>query len=165
MNIRAQQRFVVIDMETKVPLRDVVVRWSGGSETKTVWDGTFSLDSTLVEDTMAVTLTFIKPGYLERVIPLCDTIRSHRLSHVPDTIELLPSYNKLAEVVVWGTDLSSPAISFTLRPPTKDEIAEAKGPPTGASVGIGDVMLGIENLINHKKRKRTKKIKESLVGY
>lgn len=141
-------------METKVPLRDVVVKWRDGKSSKTIWDGSFLIDSE--EDCMKDIVRLSKPGYLERVMPMCN---------LTDTIELLPSYNKLAEVVIWGKRRDKNVISFSMRPPTKDEIAESKGPAVGASVGIGDVMLGIENLINHKKRKRTKKIKESLVGY
>lgn len=182
----AQQRFVVIDMETKVPLRDVTVKCASGITTTSKWDGSFLLDTTSIKDTTltkgrALTkgtmltqndtltkdkalqrsdsttarITLSKPGYLERVTDI---------TQLTDTIELLPAFNKLAEVVVWGV-YRPRTISFTLRPPTEREIAETKGPPTGASVGIGDVMLGIENLLSYKKRKRTKKTKENISRY
>lgn len=156
--IHAQQRFVVVDMETKAPLRDVTVRFPSGEVTTTKWDGTFSFGATTpadsaASDTAKVTVALSKPGYLGRKMDL--TQRT-------DTIELLPSYNKLSEVVVWGIDRQH-TISFSLSSPTKDEIAEIAGPSAG--IGIGDVMRGIENLINHKKRKRAKKIKESLDKY
>lgn len=160
-------RVVVIDMETKVPLRDVCVKWGSGDCTSTIWDGSFLLDSVVTEriDSVEVangdsvlggmSLRFSKPGYLAREL---------RFSELTDTVELLPSFNKLSEVVIWGK-YRQKTIGFTLTPPTKDEIAELRGPQSGASIGVGDIMKGIENLLTYKKRKRTKKIKENIAKY
>lgn len=157
--IVAQRRFVVIDMETKVPLRDVCVKWGNGCSVSTIWDGSFSLDSAIIarDDTVRSenSVRFSKPGYLGREL---------QFAELTDTIELLPAFNKLSEVVIWGKYRQN-AIGFTLKPPTKDEIAETKGPQSGASIGIGDVMKGIENLLTYKKRKRVKKIKQTLSKY
>lgn len=159
VQVNAQQRFVVIDMETKVPLRDVRVRWGAGREIATAWDGSCLMDTTAIRcsaerDSAEVHIHLTKPGYLER---------NMLLSQLTDTIELLPSFNKLTEVVVWGKKREKNTISFTLKMPTKEDIGLAKG-AAGSGVNV-DIMGGIENLLTHKKRKFRKKVKENLAGY
>lgn len=147
-------------METKVPLRDVSVRWDRNKEVSTLWDGSFTLDS-IATDTARTdtcderTITLSKPGYLERVM---------QISQITDTIELLPAFNKISEVVVWGK-YKPRTMTFSLNGTSQDKLADAKAPSAGASIGVGDIMLGIENLINYKKRKRQKRVKEVLENY
>ena len=43
-HVHAQHRYVVVDMETGVPQRDVRVRWDRNHETHTIWDGSFKVD-------------------------------------------------------------------------------------------------------------------------
>lgn len=143
-------------METKVPLRDVNIKWDRDKQVSTLWDGSFTLDS-IATDTARTdtcderTITLSKPGYLERVM---------QISQLTDTIELLPAFNKLSEVVVWGK-YKPRTITFSLSGMPQ----ELPHPSAGASVGVGDIMLGIENLINYKKRKRQKRVKEVLENY
>ena len=53
----AQRRFVVINMETKVPVRNVVVKYGKDTQSCTIWDGSFMLDS-LLTDTCTQPLGF-----------------------------------------------------------------------------------------------------------
>lgn len=153
--IRAQQRFIVIDMETKVPLRDVKVV-CGDTLYTTKWDGSFALDSTLVSswkgDSTTVVVEMSKPGYM-----------THRLTaaELTDTLELLPTFNKLSEVVVWGQNRQG-VIPFVISPTSADPLEGATPPTCSFTV---DIMGGIENLLTHKKRKRQAKVREILKNY
>lgn len=59
-HVHAQHRYVVVDMETGVPQRDVRVRWDRNHETHTIWDGSFNVDS--VKDSLEI----FKYGYMTR---------------------------------------------------------------------------------------------------
>lgn len=143
-HVHAQNRYVVVDMETGVPQRDVRVRWDNNHVTHTIWDGSFNVDS--VRDSIEI----MKYGYMTRIMT------SEQLT---DTIGLIPTFNKLTEVVVWGKYKPG----WTLKPLTKEEIAAMT---SGSGIGISvDVMGGIEKLLNRKRRKREKKIRKELVEY
>lgn len=140
----AQNRYVVVDMETGVPQRDVRVRWDNNHVTHTIWDGSFNVDS--VRDSIEI----MKYGYMTRIMA------SEQLT---DTIGIIPTFNKLTEVVVWGKYKPG----WTLKPLTKEEIAAMT---SSAGIGISvDVMGGIEKLLNRKRRKREKKIRKELAKY
>lgn len=142
----AQKRFVVIDMETGVPQRDVRVRWSKNNETYTIWDGSFNVDS--VRDSVEI----FKYGYMTRIM---------KPEEMTDTIGILPTYNKLSEVVIYGF-YKPRKFGWTLKPLTKEEIAAMNSKRLGMNV---DVIGGIKKLFTRKKRKRQKRAKEMLAEY
>ncbi|WP_285822057.1 hypothetical protein [Xylanibacter muris] len=81
-------RGVVIDLESRIPMRDVDVIIDDGLRiVRTDWQGRFSADS------VKAGLTFRRSGYI---------IRRVSLESFTDTIGLLPEYNRLSEVVVYG---------------------------------------------------------------
>lgn len=83
----AQTHGIVIDIETRVPLRDVRITTNNHQEVTTNWDGTFTIPAPF--ESASVSLY----GYLTRNITSTDK---------NDTIELLPKFNSLSEVIVWG---------------------------------------------------------------
>ena len=82
------QQFVVTNLESRVPIRDVLVYTDDHQQTKSNWDGTFSLKEGFGR------INFSHPKYLERYV-LKTELKS-------DTIYLLPSMNTLDEVVIYG---------------------------------------------------------------
>lgn len=142
----AQHRYVVVDMETGVPQREVRVRWNRGQETHSIWDGSFTADS--VRDSLEI----FKPGYMTRIM---------KPEELTDTIGILPTFNKLSEVVIYGINRPR-KFGWTMKPLTKEEIASMNSKRPGINVNI---MGSIEKLLTHKKRKRQKRVKESLADY
>ena len=106
-HVHAQHRYVVVDMETGVPQRDVRVRWDRNHETHTIWDGSFTVDS--VRDSLEI----FKYGYMTRKM---------KTKELTDTIGILPTFNKLSEVVIYGI-YKPRKFGWTLKPITKEEIA------------------------------------------
>ncbi len=87
LQLSAQRRGVVVNMETGVPQCDIIVYTDQGESVVTAWDGSFTLC-----DSFAV-VSFAHPGF-----------EKHSVSRdeLTDTIALLPSQNMLGEVEVWG---------------------------------------------------------------
>lgn len=85
----AQTAGTVIDMESHLPVKgvDVVVNGSYVNRDTTNYLGHFSIDGEVRD------LTFIRQGYETRVM---------KREELTDTIELLPSFNRLDEVVIYG---------------------------------------------------------------
>ena len=147
----AQRRFIVICMETRVPIKNVTVDYGKGKRTQSIWDGSFIIDS-LEQDTSNVTVTFKRPAYMTRVM---------KYEELNDTIELIPSMNGLSDVIVYGKDRrpQSPAITFSIKDP------DALPSPSSTDSVDADISDAIENLLNYKKRKRRKKAIETLGKY
>lgn len=85
--LAAQRRGIVISADTKLPLRDVAIRWDNGEVVKSAWDGTFLI-----------------PQNFKRVNfshPKCE-MRFLKHDELTDTIYMLPASRMLAEVVVYG---------------------------------------------------------------
>lgn len=87
LHSEAQRRGIVISADTKLPLRDVAIRWDNKDVTKSAWDGTFEIPS-----------NFKKVNFWH---PKCEG-RSLKHEEMTDTIYLLPSSRMLAEVVIYG---------------------------------------------------------------
>lgn len=85
----AQVTGVVIDMETRKPLRDVgvVVNGSYAKKFTTDYRGCFFISGEVKD------LTFVHAGYEKRVM---------KRSELTDTIALLPKFNRIDEVVIYG---------------------------------------------------------------
>lgn len=144
--IHAQHRYVVVDMETGVPQRDVRVRWDRKNETHTIWDGSFKVDS--VRDSLEI----FKYGYMTRKM---------KENELTDTIGILPTFNKLSEVVIYGI-YKPRKFGWTLKPLTKEEIAAMNYNRRGINV---DIIGGIKKLFTRKKRKRQKQAQKTLAEY
>ena len=144
------QRFVVIDMETKVPVRNVVVQYGKDKSTNTIWDGSFMLD-TLENDSSDVTLTLSRSGYMTRTMTR---------DELTDTLELLPSFNSLMEVIIIGKKRTGPSFGWTLGKFGKS----LPSPKTGASINT-DVLGAIEKLFTHGRRKRVEETKKRMEEY
>lgn len=87
MTTQAQRNGVVVHMETGVPMRGVSVMTSSGERVTTDYLGQFQLTKPFKS------LTFTHSGF----VPL-----SLEHSQMRDTIALMPRFNTLEEVVVWG---------------------------------------------------------------
>lgn len=86
---RPVRKFVVADMETRVPIRKVVVATKDGYRDSTNYRGVVHIPTDF--DTLMV----YKAGYLTAKLTM---------KEVADTTYLIPSGSSLREVVVWGKD-------------------------------------------------------------
>lgn len=82
------QQFVVADMESRVPIRDVLIHTDDNQDTKSCWDGTFSLHEGFDK------IMFSHLNYEKRYV-----LKSELKG---DTIWLMPRMNALREVVIYG---------------------------------------------------------------
>ena len=82
------QQFVVADMESRVPIRDVLIHTNDNQDTKSCWDGTFSLHEGFDK------IMFSHLNYEKRYV-----LKSELKG---DTIWLMPRMNALREVVIYG---------------------------------------------------------------
>ena len=84
----AQQQMVVVNIESKVPVRDVIVNADDGREVRTSWDGLFEVPDSFQR------IDFRHPDFEHRYV-----LKSELLG---DTIFLIPNTNALREVVIYG---------------------------------------------------------------
>ena len=82
------QQFVVADMESRVPIRDVLIHTNDNQDTKSRWDGTFSLHEGFDK------IMFSHLNYEKRYV-----LKSELKG---DTIWLMPRMNALREVIIYG---------------------------------------------------------------
>lgn len=101
LHVEAQQ-FVVTDIESRTPIRDVLVYTDDNQGTKSNWDGTFSLKEGYGK------ITFSHPKYLKHYV-----LKSELKG---DTIYLLPSTKALNEVVIYGHRRFDERIANMLKP-------------------------------------------------
>ena len=86
--VLAQRQMVVVNVESKVPVRDVKISTDGGQELRTSWDGLFALPDSFRR------LDFHHPDFERRYV-LSSELKG-------DTIFLIPNVNALREVVIYG---------------------------------------------------------------
>lgn len=84
----AQRQMVVANVESRVPIRDVIVSADNGEKTRTPWDGVI----TLADSVQRIDLRH--PSFEHRYM-LKSEIQG-------DTIFLIPNGNVLSEVVIYG---------------------------------------------------------------
>lgn len=148
--IIAQQRYVVIDMETGVPVRNVIVRYGIGKQTCTIWDGSFVLDS-VATDSTSNEVVLSRSGYMPRTC---------RWDELTDTIELLPSFNALGEVVVYGIRRNKISMSMDFSGMLRGRLPN----PSGSSVKA-DISGAIDKLFSYKRRKKLEETKKKMAEY
>ena len=148
----AVRQFVVVNLESKTPVRDILVCTDDGQETRTKWDGTFSLRETFGR------VDFAHPGYEKRYM-LRNEIDG-------DTIGLLPNAFALNEVIVYGhrPDHAS-GMNVKL---SKVEAQMLQTPPTGFDL-LGLVAWGLDKVwfskVRHRKEMEKQKRKMILDNY
>ena len=133
--VTAQRKIIVYDIETKTPIRQV---W--------VWADTLRCDSTNYRGEVQIPdkfdmLILSKPTYVALHIPS---------KYVTDSIPLIKKEHSVAEVVVYGKDMTK-ELNKTVQKWTKQQRDEyaLQHPNTGVS-------LDFFSLFNPKERKRRK---------
>lgn len=98
----AQRQMVVVNAESKVPVRDVIVSADDGKVFRTSWDGLFEMSDSVQR------LDFRHPDFEHRYV-LRAEVRG-------DTIFLIPNTNALREVVIYGERRFDKRMAQMLRP-------------------------------------------------
>lgn len=98
----AQRQMVVVNAESKVPVRGVIVSADDGKVFRTSWDGLFEMSDSVQR------LDFRHPDFEHRYV-LRAEVRG-------DTIFLIPNTNALREVVIYGERRFDKRMAQMLRP-------------------------------------------------
>ena len=128
-------------MESRVPLRDVLVYTDNNQNTKTIWDGTFSLKEGFDR------ISFSHPLYEKRYV-----LKSELKG---DTIFLLPKMNTLREVVIYGERRFDKRMADMIKP-SPQQVERDKLPqviPAGPDV-LALALWIFENTLGKKIEKR-----------
>lgn len=138
----AQQSYIVADMETGTPIKDVTIVFDNidSCRTKTEYTGVFVCPDSVK------TLTFKHSRYETRTM---------NRPELTDTIELLPGMNRLNEVVVKGK-------ARKISPVVMNSIKEAA---LTAPRQTATVTFDFVDLLTWKKRKKTKKRIKAIENY
>ena len=132
---------VVVNVESKVPVRDVRISADGGQELRTSWDGLFELPDSFRR------LDFHHPDFERRYV-LSSELKG-------DTIFLIPNVNALREVVIYGERRFDKRMAQMLKPSPQQQERD-KLPqviPAGPNVLAIAAWL-YENLYGKKREKR-----------
>ena len=129
--------FVVVNMETGIPVRNVVVHANDGQGARTSWDGTFSLHEGYRE------VTFSHASFVKRVM-YAEEMKG-------DTIGLLPHMLAVNEVVIWGRRRNM--TSTILPKPSETELQLQQAVPQGFNP-LGLLFWGFDELWGKKSRHR-----------
>jgi hypothetical protein len=118
MLAQAQRICVIADLETKIPIKDVLIHTNTNHWARTKYTGQFAMPYAF--DSASVS----KPGYIPTEI---------YLKNLPDTVFLLPQSRQIGEVEVWGKD--SKHID-DLEKQAKKNISEYAPKPAGAQLSF-----------------------------
>ena len=147
--ITSQNNMVVVNVESKVPIRDVRVCTDAGQETRTSWDGSFIVPDSFLR------IDFLHPDFERRYV-----MKSELKG---DTIFLIPNTNALHEVVIYGERRFEKRIAQILKP-SPQQIERDKMPKyVPAGINPLGVLLLMYNLTlrkkveDHVRRKKTLK--------
>lgn len=137
----ALRKLVVADMETRIPIRDVIAFTGAGYRDTTNYRGICHIPIEFD------TLTVFKSNYLaEKITP----------SEVKDTVFLLPNYNRIGEVTVWGKDRAK-ELQENVEKWTNKAIKENPTTSTGFSIDFAN-MLDARRRRDMKHLNKTKKL-------
>lgn len=131
------RRLTVINMETGVPIRQVVVSTNDGQEAVSTWEGAVLLKGSFKR------LTLMHPSFEKR------TMDSDELQG--DTIELLPRLFSVNEVIIWGRHRDKTATAF--QKPSKVDMQLMEANPKGFNP-LGLIYWGVDELLLKKQRRR-----------
>ena len=143
----AQRQMVVVNIESKVPVRDVIVSADDGREVRSSWNGLFEVPDSFER------IDFRHPDFEHRYV-----LKSELLG---DTIFLIPNANALSEVVIYGERRFDKRITQMLRSsPEKSldaQLANIKIPadfnPIGFALWIYDITMR-QKVEDRQRRKR-----------
>lgn len=133
--------YVVCDIETGVPLREVKVHLNTGRTCVTNYRGQWQTDSTFESATVS------HPRYLSRVV---------QRTELQDTLYLLPKGNTLGDVTVWGVDRRG--IKGMMKQSPSGLAAYA---PSGGLVSFNFFDLFRKKPLNSKARKKNRELLEN----
>lgn len=144
--------FVVVNMETGVPVRDVLVYTDNGQGAKTAWDGTFRIEKAYRR------VTFTHGSFVKRVMDVEEM--------QGDTIALLPNMLAMNEVVIWGHRHNKTASIILM--PSKTDMQLQQTVPQGFNP-LGLLFWGFDELwgkkMRHSKAAREQKKKMIIENY
>ena len=129
--------FVVVNMETGIPVRNVVVHANDGQGARTTWEGKFSLRDGYRE------VTFSHASFVKRVM-YAEEMKG-------DTIGLLPHMLAVNEVVIWGRRRNM--TSMIIPKPSETELQLQQAVPQGFNP-LGLLFWGFDELWGKKSRHR-----------
>lgn len=144
----AQRRMVVVNVESKVPVRDVIVSADGGQEMRTTWDGLFALPDSFQR------LDFRHPDFERRYV-LCSEIKG-------DTIFLIPNMNALREVVIYGERRFDKRMAQMLRPSPQQQERDKLPQVIPAGPNVLAIAAWLYDVIYGKKREKRLARKKAL---
>ena len=137
----AQTRCVVVDMETKTPLRDVVVTVSNITVSRITTD--YKGEFVMPEDADSIIIGHT--GYETRHM-----VRDE----ITDTISMMRKYMAIREVIVYG---KKPEIGFNLKSSLDKAVVGVPKP--------GGVSFDFFSIFTWKKKKRTKERIKAIENY
>ena len=139
--VLAQRQMVVVNVESKVPVRDVRISADGGQEMRTSWDGLFELPDSFQR------LDFRHPDFELRYV-LSSEIKG-------DTIFLIPNINALREVVIYGERRFDKRMAQMLRPSPQQQERDKLPQVTPAGPDVIAIAVWLyENIYGKKREKR-----------
>ena len=144
----AQKRFVVVDVETRVPIRGVNVQSSAHLADTTDWQGLI----TIPDSCRTLSLTHVK--YESRIL---------NVSEVKDTIFLISKLMGLNEVVVFGKGKGEDALK-ELRKQLRFEKTEMQLAAADPSAGFNVLGL-VQKLFKRRKVSKKEKFRKMLEEY
>ena len=152
------QQFVVADMESRVPLRDVQIHTDDNQDARTIWDGTFSLKEGFGR------ISFYHPQYERRYV-LTSELKG-------DTIFLLPKMNTLREVVIYGERRFDKRMAEMMKP-SPQQVERDKLPqviPAGPDVlalalWLYDITIGKKAEKRARRKKALQEVRQKEAEY
>ena len=140
------QTFVVTDLDTRIPVRDVSVFTDDDQRTKSNWDGTFTLRPGFSR------INFSHPKYLSRYV-LTSELKG-------DTIWLLPSMHTLDEVVIYGHNRFADRMADMFKPTPQQQLDAALQQPIPEGFNpIGFALWLYKKTLAKKVERRSKRKK------
>ncbi|UKK51616.1 6,7-dimethyl-8-ribityllumazine synthase [Prevotella sp. E13-17] len=131
------QSLIVVNMETGVPIRNVLITTDNGQEAVSTWEGAVLLKGSFKR------VTLMHPSFEKR------TMDSDELQG--DTIELLPRLFSVNEVIIWGRHRDKTATAF--QKPSKVDMQLMEANPKGFNP-LGLIYWGVDELLLKKQRRR-----------
>ena len=147
-DIRAQISGIVVDIETRIPVKDVTINMNTNKGVRTKWDGSFHI----TDDFSSA--TFTRSGYLSR---------NMRRGEIRDTVFLLPNGRSLAEVVVYAKK-PGPKFNYSGMTATDRKLIANQEMAKGFNP-LGFIPLAISALKDKHKMSKKEKLKQQLDNY
>lgn len=135
------RKFVVADIETRVPIRDVVVSTGDGYRDTTNYRGICYIPEAFD------TLTIAKANYLtERLVP----------REITDSTFLIPNHKRISEVTVWGKD-GTKGPDFDYSKAIEEGMANDR-----SAQGMVNISFDFAKMLDKRYRKDQKNLRKTL---